>query len=102
LSFANSWEGNILEEGKENYEKALVTSGLAFIGGFLMLADPRGTFEINWAFAIMFWFSAFLNLLRFRYAKHEDKFWLEEGMESMILVGFALPGVILGLYFYPS
>jgi hypothetical protein len=67
-----------------------------------MLADPRGTFEINWAFAIMFWFSAFLNLLRFRYAKHEDKFWLEEGMESMILVGFALPGVILGLYFYPN
>jgi hypothetical protein len=85
------------EEEKEEYDKAIWSVGGWVIGGFLMLADPRGTYEVNWAFAIMWWFAALLSLLRYRYRKYDYRCWMEEVSENAILVGFVIPAVIIGL-----
>lgn len=87
------------EEEKEEYDKAIWAFGFWVIGGFFMLADPLGTFEINWAFAIMWWFAAFLSLLRYRFRKYDYRSWMEEVSENAILVGFVTPAVLIGLYF---
>ena len=69
---------------------------LAFIIGFLMLLSPRGTWEMNWASALIFWFDAFLHILRFRYRTYDHGVWIEEIIEQVSLVAFAIPGFILG------
>ena len=88
------------KEEKEEYDKAVYSFGMWIISSFLKFLTP-GSLETNWSFALMCWFAAFLRLLRFRYRKYGYRFWMEEIMENLILLGFALPGILGMLFFNP-
>ena len=88
------------KEEKEKYDKAVVSFCGSIVLGFVMLITP-GDLEIDWAFALMCWFAGFLKALRFRYRKYYNRFWSEEIMENMILLGFTLPGILGTLLFNP-
>jgi len=87
------------EVEKEEMDKAAYSFLCWILTGFVIMITP-GTVEMNWAVAIMCWFAGFLHLLRFRYRKYDRDIWAEEIMENVSLAAFAVPGVLLGLYFY--